>query len=190
MQDLELLAASTGLVVIDFQERLAAAMPKESLARIEKNVGILLAAAVELSLPVVVTEQYPKGLGPTVAAVEAKLAAVSPGKLVRAEKVEFNAACAAPVAAALAEHGARSWVLCGMECHVCVYMTAREIVRRGYATHVVEDAVASRTEGNRAAGLRLIERAGAVLTTTETVVFDLLGKAGTSAFKALSPLLR
>jgi nicotinamidase-related amidase len=77
-----------------------------------------------------------------------------------------------------------------MESHVCVFQTARELVKRGYATHVVADAVSSRSEENRVLGLSLCERAGAVITGTETVVFDLLGRAGTDAFKAISKLIR
>ena len=77
-----------------------------------------------------------------------------------------------------------------MESHVCVFQTARELVKRGYATHVVADAVASRTEENRRLGLELCRHAGAAVTATETVIFDLLERAGTEEFKALSKLLR
>ena len=77
-----------------------------------------------------------------------------------------------------------------METHVCVFQTARELVKRGYATYVVADAVASRRDENRRIGLSLCERAGAIVTVTEAVAFDLLEHAGTGAFKAVSKLLR
>jgi nicotinamidase-related amidase len=81
-------------------------------------------------------------------------------------------------------------VVVGMETHVCVFQTVREIARRGIAVHVVADAVASRTEENRARGLSLCERAGGIVTVTETVVFDWLGRAGTEDFKAVSKLVK
>jgi nicotinamidase-related amidase len=77
-----------------------------------------------------------------------------------------------------------------METHICVFQTARELARRGIAVHVVADAVVSRREENRALGLGLCERAGALVTPTETVVFDWLGRAGSDAFKAISKLVR
>ncbi len=84
----------------------------------------------------------------------------------------------------------RAVVVVGMESHVCVYQTARELARRGHEVHVVRDAVASRTEENRQAGLALSERAGAVLTVAEAVAFDWVERAGTDAFRAVSKLVR
>ena len=91
---------------------------------------------------------------------------------------------------ALALSQARNVVVLGMETHVCVFQTARELVRRGYGTHVVADACASRTEENRAIGRRLCERAGAFVTSAETVAFDWVERAGTDAFRAVSRLVR
>jgi nicotinamidase-related amidase len=103
----------------------------------------------------------------------------------------FDACSDLAVARALARDPApRAVVLAGMEAHVCVFQTARELVKRGYATYVVADAVCSRREENRALGLALAERAGAFVAPTETVVFDLLERAGTDAFKAVSKLVR
>jgi nicotinamidase-related amidase len=81
-------------------------------------------------------------------------------------------------------------IVAGMEAHVCVYQTVRGLVARGLATHVVADAVASRTEQNWQIGLNLSERAGGIVTSTEVVVFDLLGRAGTEEFKTLSKLIK
>lgn len=182
-----LLPSSTVLLVVDVQEKLAPAMPAATLATLTANADLLLQAAAKLGVRVIASEQYPKGLGPTLAPLAARLAAA---KAVTLPKVTFDACSDLAIARALADSGAKSVVVIGMESHVCVFQTARELVKRGYATHVVADAVASRTEENRKLGLGLCERAGASLTATETVIFDLLERAGTEEFKALSKLLR
>jgi nicotinamidase-related amidase len=182
-----LLPGNTALLVVDVQEKLAAAMPKDALAELEKNAAILLEASALLGVPVVVSEQYPKGLGPTLASITARLA---PRGIAPLPKMSFDACSELAISRALTETGARNVIVIGMETHVCVFQTARELVKRGYATHVVADAVTSRRDENRRLGLALCERAGAVVTGTETVVFDLLERAGTSEFKAVSKLVR
>ena len=185
---MERLTPSTSvLVVVDVQERLAAAMPKEAMDRLVANAGILLEAARILSVPVLATEQYPKGLGPTIAPVAEKLRALGVEPI---EKLSFDACGEPRFSRALSLASPRAAIVVGMEAHVCVFQTARELARRGYATYVVADAVASRTEENRAAGLALAERAGAVVTVTESVAFDWLGDASSEAFKAVSKLVR
>ena len=182
-----LIADSTVLLVVDVQERLAAAMPQEAVSRLVENAGILLETARLLGIAVVVSEQYPKGLGVTVKPLAEKLAPLGVTPL---PKVTFDACGDLAIARALAATAPRSVVVVGMETHVCVFQTARELVKRGYATHVVADAVASRVEDSRRVGLSLCERAGALVTTTETVAFDLLERAGSDAFKAVSKLIR
>ncbi len=182
-----LVAASTAILVVDVQEKLAAAMPEAAMKELLKNASILLEAADALGVRVVASEQYPKGLGPTVTALASKLGEMGVKPL---PKMAFDACSELTISRALAGSNARSVVVLGMEAHVCVFQTARELVKRGYATYVVADAVASRTEENRRIGLSLCERAGAVVTSTEAVAFDLLEHAGTGAFKALSKLLR
>jgi len=177
--------AAAALLVIDIQERLAAAMPPADLATCEKNVLVLLETARRLGMPVVFSEQYPRGLGSTLPALAAALAGAR-----RLEKLEF-ACTAAPGWQALAgEVGRQQWIVAGMEAHVCVYQTVRGLLGAGARVQVPADAVCSRTADNRAVGLRLMERAGALVTSTETVVFDALGKAGTEDFKVLSKLIR
>lgn len=178
---------STALLVVDVQERLAAAMPEDGLARLVKNTTILLETARVLGVRVLASEQYPKGLGPTLPAIAEKLREVSAEPLA---KTCFDACSDLGIARALSDLAPRAVVVVGMEAHVCVFQTARELVKRGYATFVVADAVASRTEENRRLGLALCERAGAVAAPTETVAFDLLGRAGTEAFKAVSKLVK
>jgi len=178
------------LLVVDIQERLVPAMPEEIAGRVVRNTSILIDAAARLGLPIVVSQQYPKGLGATLPAIEAALAAAPGAAIHRFDKLEFSAA-AAPAFTALAPTlGRDQWIVTGMEAHVCVYQTARDLALRGIAVHVVADAVCSRTKGNWRIGLGLAERAGAVATSTEVCVFDLLGRAGTDEFRALSKAIK
>ncbi|MDF2697133.1 MAG: Isochorismatase [Labilithrix sp.] len=179
--------ATTLILVVDVQEKLAPAMPADTLATLLKNTGILLDTAKLLGAPVLASEQYPKGLGATVPALAEKLSALGAPMM---PKMTFDACSDLAIARAISDLDPRAVVVVGMESHVCVFQTVRELVKRGYATHVVTDAVASRREENRQLGLTLCERAGAILTGTETVAFDLLSKAGTDVFKAVSKLVR
>jgi nicotinamidase-related amidase len=169
------------LLVVDIQERLLAAMPPEAAERLVRRTVAAIQGARALGLPVVATEQYPKGLGPTVPAVRETLA-VTP-----IEKVQFS--CALPsVLEAL--HGRTQVLLTGMETHVCVFQTARDLAERGATPYLCVDAVLSRTEADRQVGLELCKEAGAVVTSVETALFDLLGKAGTPEFKAVSQAVK
>lgn len=179
-----LVPATSLIAVVDMQERLAAAMPGEALERTVKNVNILLEAAKVLGVRVLATEQYPKGLGPTLPAIREKLEGQP------FDKLTFDACCEPRFAHALAQAGVRDVIVVGMEAHVCVFQTAREIARRGYRVIVVADAVCSRSEENRVLGLGLASDVGAVVAPTETIVFDWLERAGSDAFKAISKLLR
>jgi nicotinamidase-related amidase len=176
------------LLVVDIQDRLMPAMPAAAAADVIRNTQILIQAAVQLGLPIVVSEQYRRGLGPTVQPIEDALAGAP--RLHRFEKLEFSAA-AAPAFAQLAPGlGRDQWIVCGMETHVCVYQTARDLVARGWETHVCADAVCSRTAANRELGLGLMARAGAIPSSTEACVFDLLGRAGSDEFRALSKVIK
>jgi nicotinamidase-related amidase len=176
------------LLVVDIQDKLVPAMPADALAAVMCNTAILVTAADRLGLPIVVSEQYPRGLGPTSAAIEQALAGAR--GVHRFDKLEFSAV-AAPAFAALAPRlGRDQWIVCGMETHVCVFQTGRDLVARGWAAHVCADAVCSRTAANRELGLGLLARAGAIVTSTETVVFDLLGRAGTDEFRALAKVVK
>jgi len=185
MQRLE--PSRTALVIVDVQEKLAPAMPSERQAALVRNTLILLEAARLLGVRVLATEQYPKGLGPTVSPIREKLVELGVSPI---EKMTFDAGGEPAFARALAAVDPAAVVVVGMETHICVLLSARELVRRGFATHVVADAVASRTDERRAIGLGQCERAGAVITTAETVVFDWLERAGTDAFRTLSKLVR
>jgi nicotinamidase-related amidase len=176
--------ARTLLLLVDVQERLAPAMPADDLARLLKYGRALLGAARELSLPVLVSEQYPKGLGRTVPELRDLLP--SPAL----EKLHFSCAADPAFLAAIEETGRRQVLLAGMETHVCVFQTARDLAALGYEVHACADAVASRSAEHRRVGLELIREAGGIVTTAETALFDLLHVAGTPAFRALAPLVR
>ena len=172
------------LLIVDVQERLAAAMNPAALAALEKNAAVLIRAARRLGVPVVATEQYPKGLGHTVPALR-ELLADAP-----MEKLEFSCGASKEIARRIVTSGRRQVIVAGMESHVCVFQTVRDLMVGEFAVFVAQDAVLSRTEANREVGLRLCEKAGATVTSTEAVVFDLLGAAGTPEFKELAPLLK
>jgi|SRR5579863_9589365 nicotinamidase-related amidase len=173
----------TGLLVIDIQERLAAAMNPEALARMIRRSQALIEGAKTLGLPVVVTEQYPKGLGATVSPIRTAL----PDSAKPIEKIEFTAA----IPAATRALGGRQFVLiCGMETHVCVYQTVRDLCEKEFIPYVCADAVLSRNEAERQVGLELCRSVGAVVTTVESALFDLLGRAGTPEFKAISAAVK
>lgn len=177
------------LCIVDFQERLAAAMPEAARLACERNIVLLLELAQRQGWPVLVTEQYPKGLGPTVATLQKAIGARTHG-VFRLEKLHFSVTAAPSFDETFAQVGRRQWVVAGMETHVCVYQTVRGLLERGITVHVPEDTVVSRASANRARGLALMESMGAVVTCTETLLFDALHVAGTDDFKALSKQLR
>lgn len=188
-------ASRAALLIIDVQTRLAAAMDPASLAACERNVRILLELARRLGLPVVVSEQYPKGLGPTVSGVAQALEAPGAGPGVGIEPIRFTkTAFACTEEPGFSEILARvdrpQWLVTGMETHVCVWQTVRGLRQRGLSVQLPEDAVLSRQPANHRVGLRLCEQAGAILTSTETVAFDALVRAGTEHFKAISLLVK
>jgi nicotinamidase-related amidase len=172
------------LLVVDVQERLSAAMPPEAFAAALANMRRLVQGAAVLGVPVLWAEQYVKGLGPTVA----PLKEVMPPGAAPVEKLTFSCAASEPLMAQLA---GRTQVIClGMESHVCVFQTVRDLEARGLQTFVPADAVISRTKENRDVGLALMHQAGATVTSTETALFDLTERAGTDEFRAISKLVK
>jgi nicotinamidase-related amidase len=160
-------------------------MPDEG-AGVLRNARILLETAQEFGLPVAVSEQYPKGLGPTAAELRAALPADCPPF----EKVVFSC-CGAPGFDAVLERlGDRDIILGGIETHVCVLQTALDLLAAGRRVFVAADATASRASLNWKTGLRLMRQAGAVIGTTEIFVFSLLGAAGTEQFRRISKLVK
>ncbi|MEQ9495363.1 MAG: isochorismatase family protein [Deltaproteobacteria bacterium] len=177
--------SDTLFLVVDVQERLAPAMLPERFGPMLDNLKRLGAATQILDVPAVVSEQYPKGLGGSVALIAEAFEGITP-----IDKVSFSVLGEPRLKDTIEGSGRKSVVLSGMETHICVYQTARDLVDAGYAVHVLADAVASRTEANYQVGLGLMAKAGATITSTETVLFDLLGAAGSDRFKAISKLIR
>jgi nicotinamidase-related amidase len=173
------------IVVVDVQERLFNAMDAERRDDMVTNVKILVAAARRLGVPVLVTEQYPKGLGRTLPEVRSLLGEAPPF-----EKTAFSCAEAEGFMERLRALGAEHVILTGIEAHVCVLLTALDLLTRGLRVSIVADAVCSRRPANLEIGLGQARQAGAVVTATETVVFQLLGRADSDAFRELSKLLR
>ena len=176
----------SSLLLVDVQERLAPAMSARE--QMERNAGILLRAAGRLGVPVVVSEQYPRGLGHTVPAL-AEL--VPAGATI--EKVHFS--CAADPTLrqrldGLRGAGREQVIVAGIEAHVCVLQTALALQEAGFAPAVVADATASRTQGNHEAGLARLRQNGVEIVTTEMVLFEWLGRAGGDEFRELTTLIK
>ena len=169
------------LLVVDIQEKLINAMsdPEGTRAR----ARWLLAATAELELPTVISEQYPKGLGPTLA----ELKAASPAAQI-VEKQHFSCVAAECLPASLMAR--EQVIVCGMETHVCVLQTVLGLIDRGRRVAVVADAIGSRRRANKEAGLARMARAGADVVTTEMVVFEWLGSADHPRFREVVALIK
>lgn len=182
-------AGRSVLVVIDEQERLLPAIHDSE--RVVRNTGILMDAAAALDVPLVVSEQYPRGLGATVPAVRTRIDARAPRDVAVVEKVHFSCAAEPGFLERLAAFGRDQIVLAGTEAHVCVLQTALGLVETGAGSVVlVADAVSSRTAANAERAIARMERAGIAIVTTEMVVFEWLHRAGTPVFKTVSALIK
>lgn len=173
------------LLMIDVQEKLSAAMDQEALRKLVRNAAILLESAQELTIPVIATEQYVKGLGPTLGELKAKA-----GTATFHEKLTFSCCGSEDFSDQLDEIERTQVVVFGMETHVCVLQTVIDLLGDGFDVHVVKDAVISRSSANKQTAMEAMVLAGAVPTCTETVVFQLLKTAGTDTFKKLSKLVK
>lgn len=171
------------LVMIDFQERLMPAM-KDS-EDLEESVCKLVRGIRVLNVPVLVTQQYTKGLGPTVPAIAETLGAFSP-----IEKTDFSAAGELNFLEALNEAGKTTVILCGIETHVCVAQTALMLLELGYDVFLVEDGVSSRSKGDKKTAINRMIQAGARPVTVEAVLFELLGTAQAAEFKEISGIVK
>jgi len=170
------------LMIIDIQERLTPAMKYGQ--KVIDNTKVLISAAKAMNIPIVVTEQYPKGLGKTVEEISAKL-----NEVTVYEKIKFSA-CTDEVNNALSQISRKKIIVTGMETHVCVFQTVRDLLSMGYDVFAAGDCVCSRTKDNYNNGLSLMSEMGAVVTNTETILFDLMKESGTPLFKELSKLIK
>lgn len=172
------------LVIIDMQVKLAPAMAADVLQSVVKNCGILAQAANLLAVPNVATEQYPQGLGETLAEIKAHL---TNGKFIA--KTAFSA-CGEPKFNQQLQRENSHIILAGMEAHICVLQTALDLLQANKQVFVVEDAIISRNPANKANAIARMRDAGCVIGNTESIVFEWLRNANHDAFKAVSKLIR
>ncbi len=176
-------SGEVALIILDIQERLAAAMKHQQ--QVINNCLHLIEAAKLLEFPIFLTEQYPKGLGRTVPEIRESLPSYSPF-----EKLSFNCCQEAGFLEKVASLGKKKVLLTGMEAHICVLQTSLGLMQAGYTVQVIQDGVCSRSKPNFKTGIAFLSQAGAVITCTETVLFQLLQKAGSEVFKTLSKRIK
>ncbi|MBV0932125.1 hydrolase [Marinobacterium weihaiense] len=167
------------LLVIDIQERMAPVI--DDVARVVDNCNWLIDIANRLNVTVLATEQYPKGLGSTIASVAERL---KPEHIV--EKISFSAMSDTEPDRFINEGNHEQMILIGMESHVCVLQTALELKQQGHEVYIVEDCVSSRSPADKAAALARFRQCGIYIVTREMVAFEWLRKAGTDTFREIS----
>lgn len=174
------------LVVIDVQDRLMPVIHER--LDVERNIERLIRGTHVVGVPAIVTEQYVKGLGPTVEPLRRALDETGGYRPI--EKDCFSAHGCAPFAAQLAALDRRQVLIAGVETHVCVYQTVRDLLAAGLSVWIVADAVSSRTERNRDIALQRLVSEGAKLSSTEMALFELLVVSGTDEFRAIAKLVK
>ena len=180
-----LCAEHSVLIVIDIQAKLVSAMPDKEAKIMVANTLALLEASAFMSVPVLVTEQYPKGLGLTDASVANKL----PESAQLFKKTGFSCCLAEGFPGALARTARKQVILVGLETHVCILQSALELQKLGYKVYVVEDAVCSRKIDHKFYALQRLQQQGITLINYESVLFEWLRDASHPNFKAISGLL-
>ena len=171
------------LLIVDIQEKLAVTMKMRDV--VINNCLHLIELAKMQNIPVIVTEQYPKGLGQTVREIREALTVYQP-----VEKFAFSCCGEPAFMNALKELKRKTVLLAGMETHVCILQTCVDLLEAGFNVHLVRDAVCSRTKENWKTGTEFMRDAGAIVTCTETVLFQLLKVAGTEDFKTISKRIK
>lgn len=174
------------LLIVDVQNSLLQAMPQADAQAVSEHTVRMLKAAALLDLPVLLTEQYPKGLGPTAEAVKQTL----PASAQCFEKTVFSCCGSAEFNRALHAAAKNQVVIAGQEAHVCVLQTAFDLLRQGFEVFVVDDAVCSRAGQHKENALQRMRQAGVGIVNHESVLFEWLGDARHSHFKMISALVR
>ncbi|HVF48559.1 MAG TPA: hydrolase [Pyrinomonadaceae bacterium] len=177
-------AGQSALVVIDMQEAFRRSI--SDFAETAARIALVAHAAQLLKVPVIVTEQYPKGLGRTAG----EISAVLPAGWEPVEKTAFSSCDAQQFVARLAETGARQVIVCGIEAHVCVNQTTHDLLARGLQVHLLTDCISARAPHNRQAALSKMQQSGALLSTTEMALFELLRDSAHEQFKAIQKLIK
>ena len=174
---------STILIVVDFQDNLFQVMQdKENLL---DNAAKVIKGAKVFNIPIIITEQSPEKLGPTMPALARELSGSE-----TIGKESFSSWANIKFREKLESASRRQAIIMGIECHVCVYQTVLDLIDHGYSVHVVADAVSSRTKENSDTGLAAMKRAGAHLTSTEMVLFELVRSAGDAKFKEIYKIVK
>jgi isochorismate hydrolase len=176
----------TVCIIIDLQTQLLSAMEDRIRATIEKNNNLFIASIKVLNIPIVVTEQYPRGLGQTCESVRQGLG----DRYSPIEKIVFSCWQKPLFREKVRPFKPETIIITGIETHVCILQTALDLLEEGYHVHIPADATCSRYKPDWKTALNLLDSAGAVITSVETVIFQLLEKAGTPEFKAISPLIK
>jgi nicotinamidase-related amidase len=176
----------TVLVILDVQQKLMPVI--DGADGVIRNLERLIRGMHVLDVPVIVTEQYVRGLGPTVDPVRIALEEAHGYRPV--EKTSFSAYASGEFLAEMRALRRKQIIVAGVETHVCVYQTVSDLIGAGHEVTIVGDAVSSRTAQNRDFGIRRMVADGAQLSTTEMLLFELLGTAGTDEFKAISRLVK
>ena len=174
----------TALAIIDVQEAFRQHIP--DFAEVAARCALVAHAARLLGLPFVVTEQYPKGLGRTAPEIRAVL----PEDFEPIEKTAFSSCGAKRFVEQLEHAGARQVVLCGIEAHDCVNQTAHDLLARGYRVHLLTDSISARAEHNKQVGLQKMRQSGALPSSTEMALFELMRDARHEQFKAVQKLVK
>jgi len=174
---------NTGLLIVDAQERLMQAMGNAD--RVRDHMVKLIHLAQVYGLPITVTEQNPRSIGPTIPPVKEALPEYRP-----LEKLDFDCCNVEGFNEGLQEKGLRNIILTGVEAHICIFQTCVSLLQRGYTVHVPHHAVDSRTADNWEIGLSLMREAGAVVTSTETIIFQILKRAGTPEFREMLKIIK
>jgi nicotinamidase-related amidase len=173
----------TAAVVIDIQEKL---LPHISEGEaVVKNCVRLIEGLKLLSVPMLVTQQYTRGLGPTVPGVASMFQVFSP-----VEKIAFSCCDEPSFMKQLTEHDKQFILLCGIEAHVCVLQTCLDLLEKGFIPVVAEDAVSSRRQNDKKVAVKRMRQEGARITTTESILFELTREAGNQTFRAISALVK
>ncbi len=173
---------NASVLVIDVQDRLTPVM--WNFAPVEKYCRAMIQAARDLDLPVLATEQYPKGLGAMLGSIRELLPAPP------IVKMHFSCGADPECSKALAATGRKQVIVAGIETHVCVLQTVRDLLGQGYEVFLCADATTSRFEEHRRIALELMRDLGAVITSAESSIFDLLHVCGTAEFKRVSPYVK
>ena len=174
----------SALLIVDVQEKLAAVMADRDRSLVYANTNRLVQGCSVFSVPIVVTEQYPKGLGSTVQDI------IIPPAVSKFEKITFDVYAEKAVAEHLSSLGRKTVIVTGMKAHICVFFTAMRLLDEGYNVAVVSDAVCSRNAANSEMALLQLRQSGALVLPAESILFSLAERGGTDQFRKISALVK